>query len=330
MNVMYLDVRGRQSGSVHGESLEHRPKPLPRQKRLLDDDDDDNARAPVATVRTSQNSLDRKTPPARKTPTGDQRLTPVDWRKSPANDRDPFAARRNVVDDDRGYRYGESHQSPLDRRDFTDRKSPLSDIFRKSPLDRREFEEGKESFVKHGMNRKSPSERRDYADRKSPLDHEPPSMSSRKSPFDDDKHTKSNRQKSPATDRKTPTTDHRKTPVSFQRKKEDSPSVQRKGSVVDLLTESAGVRESVGSDEERKYRSGRRSGSPQSRGRKSTSPSSKRDRSTEKNPFENVRKSPGASSKASKQQRSVDGEDTRPARPSSRVSRLMMFCILIE
>jgi len=325
---MCLDVRGRQRGSALGELAEERPRPLPRQKRLQDDDD---GKRPVPASRASPNPLDRRTPSARTTPTDHQRLTPVDRRKSPADERDVFGSRHETGEDDAGFRYGRSRRSPLDRQDFVDRTSPRLDALQKSPLGRREFEEDRELFERYGASRKSPSERRSSTERRSPLEERRvSSTSSRKSPFEGSKFSKSNRQTPPADDRKTPTSDRRKSPVGHQWKKDGSPSVQRKGSVVDFLTESAGVRESEGSDEERKRRAGRESASPHPRRRKSTSPSFKRSESTEKNPFEDIRRSPSAISKESRQDRNADEEHTKPTRRSSQVNILLLFCLLLS
>jgi len=315
---MCLDVRGRQSSSALGQLSEDRPRPLPRQKRLQDDDID--VKPAVLSNRTSPNVLDRKTPPMRKTPTNDQRMTPVDRRRSPADDRNPFAIRHKMDDNDQHYRRGESRHSPLGRHSSTDRTSPHSDVYQTLPKDRYEFEERKEPFDRYGASRKSPSDRLDSADRNTPLSGRRPSGAlSRKSTLEGDTFTQYDRQKSPVDDRKTPTSNHRKTPVDFQRKKDDSASTQRKGSVYDFLTESTGVKESENSDEDKKYRDRRMSGSPRSRGRKSVSPSSKRSESTEKNPFENIHKFPGITSKASRKNRSSDSLDRSPARPHSQV-----------
>jgi len=315
--VLCSDVRGRQPASALGELSEDRPKPLPRQKRLQEDDDDE--RPAVHASRTSPNLLDRKTP-TRRTPTGEQRMTPVDRHKSPADDRDPFASRHRMDDNDRSYQRGESRHSPLGRNSFTDRKSPRSDEFRMLPRNKYELEEGKDSFDGHGASRKSPSGRRDSAERNTPLsDRQLSSAFSRKTSLEGDKFMKYDRQKSPVDDRKTPTSDRRRTPVSFRQKKEESPVARRKGSVLDLLTDSTGVKESENSDEEKEFRDRRKSGSLQSRGRKSTSPSSKRSESVEKNPFEDIRKFPGTTSKASKQNRSSESLDRKPARPRSQV-----------
>ena len=301
------DVRGRQSGAAVRGLTDDRPKPLPRQKRLQDDDD---IRPPVPASRTSPNVL-----PTRRTPT-----TPDDRRNLPADDGNRFADRHDIDDDDRQHQYGESRRSPLDRRDFADRKSPHSDMFRKSPLGRREYGEGKESFERYGTGHKSPFERLSSTDRKSPVaDRRPSSSSSRKSPFENDTFTKLSRQKSPVDDRKSPTNDRRKTPVAVQRKKENSLSEQRKGSVLDFLTESAGAKESESSEEERKYRGRRKSGSPQSRGQKSRSPSVKRSGSTEMNPFDDVCGSPKATSEASKQSRRADSLGAESGRRHSQV-----------
>lgn len=325
LSELCLGVRGRQSGSALGELAEERPKPLPRQKRLQDDDD---GKRPVPASRASPNPLDRRTPSARTTPTNDQRGTPVDRRRSPADERDVFGSRHETGRNDPGFRYGHSRRSPLDRQDFIDRSSPHFDMPRKSPLDRRVLEEDRESFERYGANRKSPSERRSSTDRKSPLEeHRPSSASSRKSPSEGGKFSKSNRHTPSADDRKTPTSDSRKSPGGYQWQKGGSPSTQRKGSLVDLLTESAGVRESEGSDEERKHRAGRASASPHSRHRKSSSPSSKRSESMEKNPFDNMRRSPSAAILTeSKQKRSADGVRMKPTRRSSQVKFLLLFC----
>jgi len=359
---MCLGVRGRQRDSLLGELSEDKPKPLPRQKRLQDDDD---VTTPVPASRTSPNVLDHRMPAARRTPTSDQRTTPVDRRNLPADEQ--FSDRNKIDDDDRGHRYSDSRRSPLDRHDFTDgkspysdifrrspldrsefeeekesferygasrklpseklssaeRKSPHSDIFRKSPLDRRDFEEGKESFERYGASRKSPSDKPIPMDRKSPIaDRRPSNTSDRKSPYEGDLFASYNRQKSPADDRKSPSLsrDLRKTPVDFQRKKESSPSTQKRGSVVDFLTESTGVKETESSDEEKKYRARHKSGSPQSRGPKSSSPSLKRSGSTEKNPFDEVCKSAGGTSKASKRNRTPDSSDVKPGRHHSQVT----------
>ena len=318
MSEMCLDVRGRQSGSALGQLSEDRPKPLPRQKRLQDDDND--VKPALLSSRTSPNVLDRKTPPMRKTPTTDQRITPVDLHKSPADNRDPFASRYKMDDNDKHYGHGESRHSPLSRHGSSDRKSPHSDVYQMSPKDRYEFEERKESFDRYGASRKSPSDRLDSADRNMPLSGRRPSGAlSRKSTLEGDKFMQHDRQKSPVDDRKTPTSDRRKTPVDFQWKKEESASTRRKGSVYDFLTESTGVKESEISDEDKKHGDRRMSGSPRSRGRKSVSPSSKRSESTEKNPFENIHKFPGITSKASRKNRSSDSLDTSPARPHSQV-----------
>jgi len=325
---MSIDVRGRQRGSAAiGESAEDRPKPLPRQKRLQDDDD---GRRPVPASRTSPNPLDRRTPPARTTPTSDPLMTPVDRRRSPAADqRDVFGSRSHARDEsDSGLRYGRSRHSTLDRQDFIDRTSPQLESIRKSPLDRhREFEEDRESSDRYGASRKSPSERRSFVtERKSPLEGRRPSnVSNRKSPFEDSHFTKSHRRTPPADDRKVPTDDRQKSPVSSHWKKDRHPSVQRKESVVDVLTESAGPRESEFSDEERKHRSGRESASPHPSRRKSTSPLLKRSESTEQNPFENIGRSPSAVSKESKQKRSPDGVHKKPARRSSQVNFLLLW-----
>jgi len=302
----------------------------------------------------------------RKTPTDRQPITPTDWRNSPAGDRDQFANRHNFDNNDRSHRYGESRRSPIDRRDFADRKSPHSDMFRKSPLDRHEFEEEKEElFQSYDARQKSPSERLGSAGTKSPLadrqkspserlgsagtksplpdrqklpserlgsagtksplaDRRQSSTLRRQSSFEDDTTTKFDRQKSPGSDRKSPVRDRRKTPVGFQQKAEGSPSAQRKGSVIDFLTESTGVKENASSDEEQKHRARKKSGSPQLRGRKSTSPS-KRSESTEKNPFDNVCKSPGATSRISRQNRSTDGLDTKPSHSRSQVISAAVF-----
>ena len=300
MSGICADVRGRQLGSAAGVSAEDRPKPLPRQKRLQDDDDlkspipasrtSPHLKSPVPASRPSPNVLDHKMLPTRKTPTNSQQVAPDDRRNLPADDRDLLADRHQIHDDDREHRYSESRRSPLDRHDFTDRKSPYSGVLRKSPLDRREFESGKELFEGYGASRKSPTEGLGAVEGKSPLaDRRPSSVSRGKSPFEGDVITKAVHQKSPADDRKSPMRDLRKTPVSFQRTREDSLSTQRKGSVVDLLTESTGVKERESSDEKKDYRARRKSGSPQTRG-----PSVKRSGSTEKNPFDNIRKSPGA------------------------------------
>ena len=318
---MCLDVRGRQLGSAFDDLVEDRPKPLPRQKHLQGDDD---VRLPVPASRTSPNVLDHK---MRKTPTDRQPITPTDWRNSPAGDRDQFANRHNFDNNDRSHRYGESRRSPIDRRDFADRKSPHSDMFRKSPLDRHEFEEEKEElFQSYDARQKSPSERLGSAGTKSPLaDRRQSSTLRRQSSFEDDTTTKFDRQKSPGSNRKSPVRDRRKTPVGFQQKAEGSPSAQRKGSVIDFLTESTGVKENASSDEEQKHRARKKSGSPQLRGRKSTSPSSKRSESTEKNPFDNVCKSPGATSRISRQNRSTDGLDTKPSHSRSQVISAAVF-----
>ena len=356
-------MRGRQRDSLLAELSEDKPKPLPRQKRLQDDDD---VTTPVPASRTSPNVLDHKMPAARRTPTSDHRTTPVDRRNLPADERQQFGDRHKIDDDERDHRYSDSRRSPLDRRDFTDRKSPHSDIFRrspldrsefeeekdsferygasrklpseklnsaerksphsdifrKSPLDRHDFEEGKESFERYGASRKSPSEKPTAMDRKSPVADRRPSTSNRKSPYADDSFTSYNRQKSPADDRKSPGRDLRKTPVDFQRKKESSPSSQKRGSVVDFLTEYTGVKETETSDEEKKYRTRHKSGSPQSRGPKSSSPSLKRSGSTDKNPFDEVCKSPGGTSKSSKRNRTPDSSDIKPGRRHSQVT----FC----
>jgi len=315
---MCLGVRGRQRDSLLGELSEDKPKPLPRQKRLQDDDD---VTTPVPASRTSPNVLDHRMPAARRTPTSDQRTTPVDRRNLPADEQ--FSDRNKIDDDDRGHRYSDSRRSPLDRHDFTDGKSPYSDIFRRSPLDRSEFEEEKESFERYGASRKSPSDKPIPMDRKSPIaDRRPSNTSDRKSPYEGDLFASYNRQKSPADDRKSPSLsrDLRKTPVDFQRKKESSPSTQKRGSVVDFLTESTGVKETESSDEEKKYRARHKSGSPQSRGPKSSSPSLKRSGSTEKNPFDEVCKSAGGTSKASKRNRTPDSSDVKPGRHHSQVT----------
>ena len=312
-----------------GELSDERPKPLPRQKRLQDDDD---AKRPVPASRTSPFSLDRRTPT---TLTNlDQQRTLVDRRKSPADERDVFGSRHETDEHNLGFRYGQSRRSPLDRQDFIDRTSPHLDTVRKSPLDRREFDEDTESFERYGVSsRKSPSERRSSTDRKSPLgERRPSSVSSRKSPFESSKFSKSNRQTPPADDRKTPTSDRHKSPVNYQRRKDGSPIMQRKGSVVDFLTESSDVRENERSDEERmKYRTGRESASPHPRRRMSTSPSLKRSDSIERspNPFENIRKSPSAVSQESKQNSSADGVHTKHTRRSSQVNfSLLILSIL--
>jgi len=309
-------VRGRQSGSgsALGNLSEERPKPLPRQKRLQDDDDDVKPAS-----RTSPNVLDRKTPPARTTPTSDQRLTPVDRRKSPADDRDQFVSRHRLDDSDQAYR-----RSPLGRNSSTDRRSPRSDVLQTLPKDKYKLEEGREPLDRYGASRKSPSDRLDSPVRNTPLsDRQQPRALSRKSSVEGDTFNRSyDRQKSPVDDRKTPSsTDRRKTPVDFQRKKDgSSPSTRRKSSQLDLLMESTGVKEGENSDEEKRYRDQRKSDSPQSRGRKSVSPSVKRSESTEKNPFDNIHQFPEAVSKASKHSRSSDSSGAKPARRRSQVS----------
>jgi len=356
---MSLDVHGRQRDSLLGESAEGRPKPLPRQMRLQDDDD---VKPPVPAARTSPRKTptsdqrvtpierrrvrsgdreqfadddddhsrqsrrspldrhdfmpDRKMPPTRKTPTSDIRVTPTNWCQSPSNDRE-LLTDWHKIDDDRSNRDTDSRRSPLDRHDFTDRKSPLSDIFHKSPLDRHEIEESKESFRRYDASKRTPSDRPSSTDRKSPVaDRQPSGATSQKSPFENGMLF--NPQKLPADDRKTPIADRRKTSVNFQYKNENSPSTQRKGSVVDFLTESADVKETENSDGVKKYRTRRKSGSPQPHGQMSRSPSLKRSESTEKNPFDDVCKSPVAAARTSKQN-SLDGK-------SHRHNKQVIFC----
>lgn len=308
-------MRGRQSGSgsALGDFSEERPKPLPRQKRLQDDDDDVKP-----TSRTSPNVLDRKTPPTRRTPT-----TPVDRRKSPADDRDPFVSRHRLDDNDQLYRHGESRRSPLDRNSSMDRKSPHSDVFQTLRKDKyKKFDEGGESYDRYGASRKSPSDTLHSPVSRTLLsDRQQPSPLARKSSVEHDKFNRlHDRQKSPVDDRKTPTSDCRKTPVDFQQRKDSSsPSTWRKSSQLDLLMESTGGKESENSDEEKQCRERRHSGSPQSRGRKSISPSLRRSESTEKNPFESIHKLPATVSKVSRHSRSSDSLDAQPARPHSQV-----------
>ena len=269
-----------------------------------------------------QSSTDRKSPLEEwKNP--DQRRTPVDQHRSPADERDVFGSQHKTDENYLGFRYGKSRRSPLDRQDFIDQTSPHLDMIRKSPLDRREFEEDRESFERYGASCKSPSERRSTTDRKSPLEErQPSSVSSRKSPSESSKFSKSSRQTPPADDRKTPTSDWRKSPVSDKWKKDRSPVTQRKGSVVDFLTESADVRENERLDEERKHRTGRESTNPHQHRRKSTSQSLKRSESIEESPdpFENIRRSPSAISRESKQNRSADNVHTKSTRRSSQVN----------
>ena len=255
--------------------------------------------------------LDRHDFADRKSPHSDM------FRKSPL-DRSEFEERKESFE-----RYGASRKSPSEKLSTMDRKSPHSDMFRRSPLDRSEFEEGKESFERYGTSRKLPAEKPIPTDRKSSVtDHRPSNASSRKSPYEGDTFTSYNREKSPADDRKSPGRDLRKTPVDFQRKKEGTPSAHKRGSVVDFLTDSTGVKETESSDDENKHRVQRKSSSPQSRGQNSSSPAFKRSGSTDKNPFDEIGKSPGATSKASKRNRTPESWDAKPGRQHSQV----IFC----
>jgi len=260
---------------------------------------------------------------SRKSPS--EKLSSMD-RKSPHSDmfqkspleRSEFEERKESFE-----RYGASRKSPSEKLSTMDRKSPHSDMFRRSPLDRSEFEEGKESFERYGTSRKLPAEKPIPTDRKSSVtDHRPSNASSRKSPYEGDTFTSYNREKSPADDRKSPGRDLRKTPVDFQRKKEGTPSAHKRGSVVDFLTDSTGVKETESSDDENKHRVQRKSSSPQSRGQNSSSPAFKRSGSTDKNPFDEIGKSPGATSKASKRNRTPESWDAKPGRQHSQV----IFC----
>jgi len=290
-------VRGRHPN----ESTIDRPRPLPRQKRLSQDQDDDDAKPLTPTGRSA---IDRRTPPS----TNDQRLTPrtpTSQRRSPADDRDVY-----------GSRYDTSN-SESRRHDFCDRQSPHFDVFRRSPQDRRELSDERESSERYPASRKSP---KSSSDRNSPAgDHRLSNSSSRKSPLEGSRFTKSGQHSSSSTDQ-------RKTPLMFQQQNRDRLSPQRKGSVVDFLTEPGGLREDEVSDEERTHRVRRKSGSPYSRG---TSPSMKRSESTEKNPFDDIRRrSPAAVPEVPSQNRGADSVRPKPARRSLQVDDIVLMMIL--
>jgi len=263
----------------------------------------------------------RRTPPATKTPTNDEQHTKHGERRD--RDRTPSGDRLDFDDAGRSYLSGKSGRSPLDRGDSVDGPGGSGGAHHDAFLQkssRKKHEVDKERVL---LDRFAASSKR-TDDRKSPSN-----LSSRKSPLDDGQRTKSIRQTSPVDSRRTtPVDDYRKTPVdSQQRKMSDSPSAQprKKGSVVDILTGSAaGLTDREGSEyHEKKARARRDSGSPEPRGRKSVSPSLRRAESTERNPFENIGKSPTtttAEETSFKSRKAADGAVMKPTRRSSQVN----------
>jgi hypothetical protein len=263
----FLKSQRPKSPSVLGRQKEllqddERPKPMPRQQKPQQDKrvTQDGSKSPVAISRhSSHDSLDCKTPPARRTPIDDER------RKTPYDDM----VRKTPVDD-RKSPFGRRKSPDIEEVDADEVDSPVGGK-RMVSLERQKstFSDG----------RKTPSER-----------HSP----NAKSPFEADMSRKSSRQATPITGKKTP-----------EIKKDSSPALQRKGSILDFLTGTANSKSdrsrNRSSDEGDSDTDHRKSIAASHSHHKSSSPSLHRAGSRESvNPFDNIRKSPVGEKKPSK------------------------------